>query len=90
MLQSIINFIIGKKTVDGVMTVFNKTLADLQQVHRQHSEEAERKTQEALEAQAAAQAATDEARRAAAVSNRLTALIGDAVDAGSPALQAVA
>lgn len=79
MLQTLINFILGKKTTSSVMAQFNKTLADLRAVEKEHKKKAEEAAIEALQAQTALCAAKDEAAAAASVAKRLESLIGTSI-----------
>lgn len=85
-----------KKTTATVLAGFNRTLADLQTVEREHTAEAEHKRIEAEQAQAAHQAALSEAAAARTVAGRIEALLatsgladGEGIGAPEP-LRAVA
>lgn len=73
MLQAIIG---GKKTVDGVLGVFNKAISDLAQVRVDNLNNAEIKRTEAEALLAEASAAEEEAKRADAVMGKLQGIIG--------------
>jgi hypothetical protein len=65
-----------KKTTASVMASFQQTLNDLEQVHREHSEEAEQHRIAAEESAAAHAAALNEANNARSVAGRIKALLG--------------
>lgn len=64
-----------KKTVASVMTVFNKTITDLEQVETDQKLEAQRQAQIVEEARAAKAAADAEAASAREIADKLAALV---------------
>ena len=64
-----------KKTTATVLAGFSRTLADLQEVEREHTAEAETRRIEAEQAQAAHQTALSEAAAARTVAGRIEALL---------------
>ena len=65
----------AKKTVDGVMSAFNQTIADLNEVQQREIAEAERLRAQAAELMSTAAAAEAEANRAGILTTRLNTLI---------------
>jgi hypothetical protein len=74
-LEKPVNIPFAKKTVDGVMSAFTKTLADLEEVRTRELEEARVKRAEAERLHSEARAAELEAQRAIAVSEKLQSLV---------------
>lgn len=67
--------LLGKKTVAGVLCAFNKAIDDLRQVEVEQEQEAARQAQNIIDAQAAHDAAIKEAAMAREVSSKLTDLV---------------
>jgi hypothetical protein len=75
MLQRLIDFFFGPKSVDAVLVAFNRAREQLEQVRAAQLDEAGRQRQAIADAQKAHDEATKEADRAAKVAERLSALV---------------
>lgn len=71
------NILAKKPTVDSVLAVFKKTIADLQNVGDAAVREGQNQTQVILEAEEKKQQAEKEAARAFAIQSKLFNLIGE-------------
>lgn len=79
----------ARKTVDGVLAVFHKTIADLGLVAEEQNARAEAKRIEAQQAQAEAEACALEAQRARNVASKLEAVICDDSDGAAVPVQSL-
>jgi hypothetical protein len=73
----VLNIFEGKKTVDTIMSTFNQTINELQELHDRELAEALRLDSEASALSSQAKSARAEAGRAASISSRLFQLVGD-------------
>lgn len=65
----------ARKTVDSVLKVFTKALSDLEQVEREHAQEATFQRGLAANANFAAVSADSEADRAGAIATKIRAIV---------------
>lgn len=86
MLQKIIDFILGKKTIDGVLLRFNKDLTDLRNLELHHTQKVEDHSVEVEQALAARNQASKEAARARTVADRIATLVGADLAPNEPSL----
>lgn len=69
------SFLKSTKTVDGIMSAFSKTIAELDAVHDAQTEAAEQKREEAARLLAVASCDMSEAGRAASIANKLRGIV---------------
>lgn len=74
-LNSLKSIVFGRKTVDGVLGKFNKTLNELSDVESHNSNEANRHAEEIRQREIDRAAATVEAQRASTVKSKINALL---------------
>lgn len=78
----------GKKTVDGVLSVFHKAISDLEEVQTESMQEASRKRDEAARLEAESIQALGEANRATTAITQIKRIVGleqdPADDKGAP------
>ena len=72
-----LNTIFPAKTVNSVLSAFDKVLADLQEVAAANEAEVTKQRQVILDAQASQRAAEDQISRANAAADKINALLGN-------------
>jgi hypothetical protein len=72
-----LNTLFPTKTVDSVLSAFNKVLSDLQEVAAANEAEVTKQRQVILDAQASQRAAEDQISRANAAADKINALLGN-------------
>ena len=75
MLQKIINFLMGRKSVDGVVSKFNEQVQELRQVEAMRADEADKHHAKILKTTSLRDAALTEAARARRVAANINAMV---------------